>query len=82
MGVDSRYRGWGSSTHACVCIFGGKYDCSHVDMAWLELGPIIFGGIEGIIDHLRQHNLLATQKSCQRCTVSMRERPRDDVSDK
>ena len=51
-------------------------------VAWLQLGPIIFGGVEGIISHMRQHHLLAAQKTCQRCGVNMRERPRDDVSDK
>ena len=51
-------------------------------MSLLEVGPVIFGGVAGIVTYLRQHRLLPTQKSCSRCSVSMRERPREDISDK
>ena len=51
-------------------------------MSLLEVGPVIFGGVAGIVTYLRQHRLLATQKTCSRCSVSMRERPREDISDK
>ena len=32
----------------------------------MDLGPVIFGGIEGIISFLRQHHLLASQCTCAR----------------
>ena len=62
-----------------VCRSGGKYDRI---MSLLELGPVIFGGVEGIKTYLRYHQLLATQKNCSRCGISMREGSREDISDK
>jgi len=35
-------------------------------MSLLELGPIIFGGVEGIITYLRGNRLLAQSKTCTR----------------
>ena len=37
----------------------------------LELGPVIFGGIDGIISFLQGKGLLAQQKTCHRCLVPM-----------
>ena len=34
------------------------------NMSLLELGPIIFGGTEKIIQYLRRHALLARQSNC------------------
>ena len=37
----------------------------------LELSPVIFGGIDGIISFLQGKGLLAQQKTCHRCLVPM-----------
>ena len=36
------------------------------NMSLLELGPVIFGGTEGIITFMRNHGLLAQSKTCVR----------------
>ena len=68
------FQGWG--WYACALkvsadLAGNIYDRI---MSLLELGPVIFRGVEGIKTYLRYHQLLATQKNCSRCVVSMRER--------
>ena len=37
----------------------------------LELGLVIFGGIDGIISFLQGRGLLAPQKTCHHCLVPM-----------
>ena len=51
-------------------------------MSLLDIGPVIFGTTDGLIDYLRQHHLLAGSSTCSRCAVPMTQRPRNDVSDK
>ena len=51
------------------------------EMSLLDIGPVIFGAKEGLIDYLRRHHLLADHLNCSRCGIGMRERPRSDVSD-
>ena len=66
-------------------------------MSFLQLAPIIFGGMPGIIQYLRMHGLLASATDCEkvhglavpvkmlvhlRCrNVQMVEDPRTDMSD-
>ena len=37
----------------------------------LQLGPVIFGGTDGIISFLQGKGLLAQQLTCHRCSVAM-----------
>ena len=35
-------------------------------MSLLEIGPVMFGGTEKIIEYLRQHRILAGSNNCAR----------------
>ena len=65
---------------ACAVSLAGLAGNSY-KMSLLEIGPVIFGSTEGLIDYLRRHHLLADHCNCTRCGVAMRQRPRNDVSD-
>ena len=47
----------------------------------LELGPVIFGGIDGIISFLQGKGLLAQQKICHHCLVPMNIARRASLTD-
>ena len=47
----------------------------------LELGPVIFGGIDGIISLLQWKALLAQKKTCHRCLVPMNITRRASLTD-
>ena len=49
-------------------------------MSLLDIGPVIFGSKEGLIDNLRRYDLLVDHCNCARCGVPMRARPSTDVS--
>ena len=49
--------------HVIIGAIGGEIAFK---MSILELGPILFGGNEGIIDFFRQHHLLASRCYCAR----------------
>jgi hypothetical protein len=62
---------------ACAVSLAGLAGNSYMylKMSLLEIGPVIFGSTEGLIDHLRS---LADHCNCTRCGVAMRQRPRND----
>ena len=63
---------------------GYMFVCRDIEIttAWLQLGRIIFRGLDGIIKDIRHHHLLAAQKTCQSCSINMRVRRQDNVADK
>ena len=50
-------------------------------MSLLDIGPVIFGGTEGIISWMQSKRLLAQSKDCSTCNVPMVVGLRSDVSD-
>ena len=47
----------------------------------LQLGPVIFGGTDGIISFLQGKGLLAQQLTCHRCSVAMNIARRASLTD-
>ena len=37
-----------------------------MSLSLMQLGPVMFGGVDGIIDYFRQNGLLADSLNCQR----------------
>jgi hypothetical protein len=53
-------------------------------MSLMELGPVMFGGTDGIIQFFRRKGLLSQTKNCTGCAatpIPMNEIPRTDLSD-
>ena len=77
--INGADRGWGWS--ACAHVLHGGNFKRVSEMSLLDIGPVIFGAKEDLIDYFRRHHLLADHLNCSRCGIGMRERPRSDVSD-
>ena len=75
-----------SATHA-ACIPRSPTPLLRAHMAGnatislLQLGPVIFGGTDGIISFLQGKGLLAQQLTCHRCSVAMNIARRASLTD-
>ena len=57
----------------------GKYVHNRGNMSILEIGPVIFGNIDNLIQFLQQKQLLASNVICSNCNTPMTLSTRSDL---
>ena len=54
------------STKVVLCVVSSSMV---MELSLIHFGDVVFGGVDGIIDYMRRHGLLARAADCQRYIV-------------